>query len=131
MNYTSEKNTTKTEKSLLEQLTEKNKSGLAEMRSSQMPVMIPVQEKDWDTMVSLLQAAVDFQPRVYELMETLLTKDYMNEMLDDWLDVDKNNFDNATNAMNEKFETRQTKAENILHRMEALEQQAGKNLEKI
>ena len=76
MNYNSDNSSTRTENNLVENLTKKNAQGIAEMRTDALPVMVPIQEKDWDTMVSLLQSAVDFQPKVYELMRTLLTVIY-------------------------------------------------------
>ena len=48
MNYNSDNSTTRTENSLVENLTKKNAQGIAEMRTDALPVMVPIQEKDWD-----------------------------------------------------------------------------------
>ena len=84
MNYNLDNSTTRTENGLVENLTKKNAQGIAEMRTDALPVMVPIQEKDWDTMVSLLQSAADFQPTVYELMRTLLTVSKMKMMMEQW-----------------------------------------------
>lgn len=131
MNYNSENSTTRTENSLVENLTKKNAQGIAEMRTDALPVMVPIQEKDWDTMVSLLQSAVDFQPTAYELMRTLLTVSKMKMMMAQWSATEQKHFDSAIKEMEIKLNTQQTAVENILHQMKNHEQQAGSHLEKV
>ncbi len=131
MSYSSENNTTRSGKNMLDQLTEMNARGVADMRKDYMPMMVPVQEKDWDTMVSLLQSAVDFQPRVYKLMETLLTTSRMSEMMKQWAEIEQENFDTALDSMMNKLNYQQTAVENLLLQMKDSEQQVGKNLESV
>lgn len=38
------------------------------------PSGVPIQEKDWDTMVSLLESTVSFQPQMYSLLEKRLSQ---------------------------------------------------------
>ena len=131
MNYNSESSTTRTENSLVENLTKKNAQGIAEMRTDALPVMVPIQEKDWDTMVSLLQSAVDFQPKVYELMRTLLTVSKMKSMMEQWSATEQQQFDKAIKEMTYRLSSQQTAVENILLQMKNYEQQAGSHLEKV
>lgn len=131
MNYNSDNSTTKTENSLIENLTKKNAQGIAEMHTNALPVMVPIQEKDWDTMVSLLQSAVDFQPKVYELMRTLLTVSKMHSMMDQWSTTEQEHFQTAVRELTYKLNSQQTAVENILLQMKNHEQQAGSHLEKV
>ena len=131
MNYNSDNSTTRTENSLVENLTKKNAQGIAEMRTDALPVMVPIQEKDWDTMVNLLQSAVDFQPTVYELMRTLLTVSKMKMMMEQWSVAEQKQFNSAIKEMEIKLNTQQTAVENILFQMKNHEQQAGSHLEKV
>lgn len=101
------------------------------MRKDALPVMVPIQEKDWDTMVNLLQSAVDFQPKVYELMRTLLTISKMDSMLDKWAEIEEKYFNQMLKGMADKLNTQQTAVENILLHMKNHEQQAGSHLEKV
>lgn len=130
MNYNSENSTTRTENSLVENLTKKNAQGIAGMRTDALPIMVPIQEKDWDTMVSLLQSAVDFQPAVYELIQTLLTVSKMKLMMEQWSATEQKHFDSAIKEMEIKLNTQQTAVENILHQMKNHEQLVGSHLEK-
>lgn len=131
MNYTTENSTTKTENSLVESLTQKNAQGIAEMRKDALPVMVPIQEKDRDTMVGLLQSAVNFQPKVYELMGRLLTVSKMNSMMEEWSKKQQEHYRKMLEEMNDKLKTQQTAVENLLHQMKDHEQQAGKHLEEV
>ena len=131
MNYNSENSTTGTENSLVENLTKKNAQGITEMHKNALPIMVPIQEKDWDTMVSLLQSAVDFQPKVYELMRTLLTVSRMKSMMDQWAETEKKHFQEVLGDMASKLNTQQTAVESILLQMKNHEQQAGSHLEKV
>ena len=131
MNYNSDNSTTRTENSLVENLTKKNAQGIAEMRTDALPVMVPIQEKDWDTMVSLLQSAVDFQPKVYELMRTLLTVSKMDSMLDKWAEIEEKYFNQMLREMASKLNTQQTAVENILLQMKNHEPQVGSHLEEV
>ena len=131
MNNNSDSSTTRTENSLVENLTKKNAQGIAEMRTDALPVMVPIQEKDWDTMVGLLQSAVDFQPKVYELMRTLLTVSKMKSMMEQWSATEQQQFDKVIKEMTYKLSSQQTAVENILLQMKNYEQQAGSHLEKV
>ena len=131
MNYNSDNSSTRTENNLVENLTKKNAQGIAEMRTDALPVMVPIQEKDWDTMVSLLQSAVDFQPKVYELMRTLLTVSKMKSMMEQWSSSEQQQFDKAIKEMTYKLSSQQTAVENTLLQIKNHEQQAGSHLEKV
>ena len=131
MNYATENSTTKTENGLVESLTRKNAQGIAEMRKDAMPVMVPIQEKDWDTMVDLLQTAVNFQPKVYELMGRLLTASKMESMMEEWSKTQQGHYRTTLEEMKEKLKTQQTEVENLLHQMKEYEQQAGNRLGEI
>ena len=48
----------------MDELVARNASGISSMRESSLPVMVPIQEKDWDTMVTLLESAVNFHPKL-------------------------------------------------------------------
>ncbi len=52
-------------KKTINALVERNGDGIISMRESKMPVMVTVQEKDWDTMVSLLEQVIQV---CYELL---------------------------------------------------------------
>ena len=131
MSYNSDNSTTGTENSLLENFTKKNAQGITQLQMNALPVMVPIQEKDWDTMVSLLQSAVDFQPKVYDLMRTLLTVSRMKSMMEQWTETEKKLFREVLGDMASKLNTQQTAVENILLQMKNHEQQAGSHLEKI
>ncbi len=131
MSYNLEACDTNYQNSLVEELTKKNSIGLQEMRTNRMPVMVPIQEKDWDTMVSLLQEAVNFQPEIYRLQQTLLTTSGMKEMMRNWSITEQKTFNQSLNMMESKLAYQQTAVENLLHRMESNIEQAGKNLENI
>ena len=131
MNYNSDNSSTRTENNLVENLTKKNAQGIAEMRTDALPVMVPIQEKDWDTMVSLLQSAVDFQPKVYELMRTLLTVSKMKSMMEQWSSSEQQQFDKAIKEITYKLSSQQTAVEHILLQIKNHEQQAGSHLEKV
>lgn len=131
MNYATESSTTGEENGLLENLIKKNAQGIAEMRRDTMPVMVPVQEKDWDTIVNLLQAAVEFQPEVYKLMEQLLTVSRMRSMMDQWSVKEQEHYRTTLKEMTDRLNAQQTAVENLLLQMKNIEQQAGSRLEEI
>ena len=95
-----------TERPTMDELVARNASGISSMRESSLPVMVPIQEKDWDMMVNLLESTVSFQPKLYSLVKQQLAEKqmYSQQML-------KQIKDSAT-------------------QMGSLAQQAGKNLEK-
>ena len=62
MNYSTEKPT-------MDELVARNASGIRSMKELSLPVMVPIQEKDWDTMVNLLESTVSFQPKLYSLVK--------------------------------------------------------------
>ena len=65
----------------IKELEEKYTEGITSMRDSEMPVMVPVKEKDWDTMVDLLEQVVLFQPEQIKALSELATKGDLSESL--------------------------------------------------
>lgn len=70
MNYSTEKPT-------MDELVARNASGIRSMKELSLPVMVPIQEKDWDTMVNLLESTVSFQPKLYSLVKQQLSEEQM------------------------------------------------------
>lgn len=99
MNYSTERPT-------MDELVAKNASGIRSMKESSLPVMVPIQEKDWDTMVNLLESTVSFQPKLYSLVKQQLSEEQMI------------------------FQSLVMQIKDSTTQMESLAQQAGKNLEK-
>lgn len=99
MNYSTERPT-------MDELVARNASGIRNMKESSLPVMVPIQEKDWDTMVHLLESTVSFQPKLYSLVNQQLSEEQMI------------------------FQSLMKQIEDSTAQMENLAQQAGKNLEK-
>lgn len=95
-----------TERPTMDELVAKNASAIKNMNGPSMPVMVPIQEKDWDTMVDLLESSVNFQPKLYSLVKQQLTEEQM-----------------ISNQL-----VKQIKDSTL--QMESLAQQAGKSLEK-
>lgn len=108
-----------TEKRTMDELVARNAGGINSMRGSSMPVMVPIQEKDWDTMVGLLESAVDFQPRVYSLVRQRATPEQMADLLNQYLEQEQAISQSLVSQVQESTS-----------RMENLAQQAGRNLEK-
>ena len=131
MNYNSESSTTRTENSLVENLTKKNAQGIAEMRTDALPVMVPIQEKDWDTMLDILQTNAELYPKVLEMFTELITVEEMNQLLEDWSEMEQKKFNQALSEAKTVIHSQQVQAENILRQMKDYEQQVGKTLEKI
>ena len=63
MNYNTDNQNTN---DLVEDLVQMNGLSVMELQQSKMPMMVAVQEKDWDTMVDLLQRTIEFQPIVFD-----------------------------------------------------------------
>lgn len=99
MNYSTERPT-------MDELVARNASGIRSMKESSLPVMVPIQEKDWDTMVNLLESTVSFQPKLYSLVKQQLAEEQMI------------------------FQSLVKQIKDSTAQMESLAQQAGKNLEK-
>ncbi len=116
---------------MLEQLTAKNAAGIKEMRTERMPTLVPIQEKDWDTMVRLLQAAVDFQPKVFEQMKTLTTAEQMAELQHKQEEVIRGYCNKHLDILKKQMNENLTESKKILSQMKEQNEQAGKNLEKI
>ena len=66
-----------TERPTMDELVAKNASAIKNMNGPSMPVMVPIQEKDWDTMVDLLESTVSFQPKLYSLVKQQLAEEQM------------------------------------------------------
>ena len=95
-----------TERPIMDELVARNASGIRSMKESSLPVMVPIQEKDWDTMVDLLESTVNFQPKLYSLVKQQIAEEQtVSHQL-----------------------VKQIKDSSM--QMESLAQQAGKNLEK-
>ena len=120
MSYDIEKNITR---GGLDELVARNASGISSMRGTNLPVMVPIQEKNWDTMVGLLEDTVSFQPKVYSLMKKLLTDEQMADLLNQYLEEEQSICRTMAASL-------QRQENQVLERMENLAQQAGKNLEK-
>lgn len=99
MNYSTERPT-------MDELVARNASGIRSMKESSLPVMVPIQEKDWDTMVNLMESTVRFQPKLYSLVKQQIAEEQM-----------------ISRQLVNQIKTSATQ-------MESLAQQAGKNLEK-
>lgn len=99
MNYSTERPT-------MDELVARNASGIRSMKESSLPVMVPIQEKDWDTMVNLLESTVSFQPKLYSLVKQQLAEEQMI------------------------FQSLVKQIKDSTVQMEGLAQQAGKDLEK-
>ncbi|ASB42209.1 hypothetical protein ADH66_17010 [Acutalibacter muris] len=61
----------------MDELVARNASGIRSMKESSLPVMVPIQEKDWDTMVDLLESSVNFQPKLYSLVKQQIAEEQM------------------------------------------------------
>ncbi len=116
---------------MLEQLTAMNAAGIKEMRTDRMPTLVPIQEKDWDTMVRLLQAAVDFQPRVFTEIKTLTTAEQMAELQHRQEELIRGYCNSHLRILKESMDEKLDESKKILSEMKATEEQAGKNLERI
>lgn len=66
-----------TERPTMDELVARNASGIKNMNGPSMPVMVPIQEKDWDTMVTLLESAVNFHPKLYSLVKQQIAEEQM------------------------------------------------------
>ncbi|ANU54561.1 hypothetical protein A4V00_11380 [Hungateiclostridiaceae bacterium KB18] len=66
-----------TERPTMDELVARNASGIRSMKESSLPVMVPIQEKDWDTMVDLLESSVNFQPKLYSLVKQQIAEEQM------------------------------------------------------
>jgi len=108
-----------TEKRTMDELVARNAGGINSMRGSSMPVMVPIQEKDWDTMVGLLESAVDFQPKVYSLVRQRATPEQMADLLNQYLEQERMISQSLVSQVQESTS-----------QMENLARQAGRNLEK-
>lgn len=73
----------------------------------------------WDTMVGLLESAVDFQPKVYSLVGERATPEQMADLLNQYLEQEQAISQWLVSQMQEQ-----------MTQMEGLAQQAGRNLEK-
>ena len=95
-----------TERPTMDELVARNASAIKNLNGPSMPVMVPIQEKDWDTMVNLLESTVNFQPKLYSLVKQQLTEEQMI------------------------FQSLVKQIKDSTAQMESLAQQAGKNLER-
>ena len=66
-----------TERPTMDELVARNASAIKNLNGPSMPVMVPIQEKDWDTMVTLLESAVNFHPKLYSLVKQQMSEEQM------------------------------------------------------
>ena len=131
MNYNSENNYTQEKNSTIANLVERNSQNMQNLMQSSMPVMVPIQEKNWDTMLDILQTNTEFYPKVIEMFTELITVEQMNQLLEDWSEMEQKKFNQALSEAKTVIHSQQVQAENILRQMKDYEQQVGKTLEKI
>ena len=101
------------------------------MRGSKLPVMVPVEEKNWDTMVDLLEQVVLFQPEQIKALQTLATKDDLSESLKAIRLAAVSEIRKTGEAMISECKNLKTENENIRLSMQNLLSQVGKNQEQF
>ena len=130
MNYISENGTIKN-KSMVEQLKEKNKADIQVLKEPHMPVMVPIQEENWDTMVSLLQSCQEFHTEVYELQKTLVTTTQMQSYMESWSKKQLEKYSEKSLEQDKKLAEVLVEITKLLEEMKTYEQQVGKRIEAI
>ena len=123
--------TTDKKNSTIANLVERNSQNMQNLMQSSMPVMVPIQEKDWDTMLDILQTNAELYPKVLEMFTELITVEEMNHLLEDWSEMEQTKFNQALTDAKTVLHSQQVQAENILRQMKDYELQVGKTLEKI
>ena len=131
MNYNSEQCSTTRKNTMISNLVEKNSQNIQNLSQSSMPVMVPIQEKDWDTMVELLSMNTELYPKIMELFTRLLTARRMEEIMNVWSESQETMSKESLMRMEKFLETYLKKTESTLEEMKRQEIQVGNRIDEI
>lgn len=118
-------------KTSLEDLVARNAEGLGVMAEPYMVTMVPIQEKHWDTMMSLLQQTVEFQPEMLEAFQTLATREDLSGKINLLTRSSVAEMKKTGEAILSESRTLKTENENIRHSILNQLSQDGKNREQF
>lgn len=118
-------------KTSLEKLVEKNAESLSVMAEPYMTTMVPVQEKHWDTMVSLLRQTVEFQPKLLQVLRGLATRAELSDTLESQKEAALYEMQETAGSMVAQSKLLATENENIRLSIQNQLSQDGKNREQF
>lgn len=113
----------------LEVLKERNKQNLSVMNKPYQPIVYALLEEQWDTMLRLQTDTVSFQPKMWEKISTLASREEMQKYQSQLMNTEERYMNQTVEYIKKQLLKTQSEVNNLMTTMQSQLKQAGKENE--